>query len=299
MIISGETMSTVIRRNRRGASVAAGCAAALLLSACGGSSSGSKNAAGTNPSGSSSSSTTISSATSSSTADSGSASASGPLTPATLAAKMLVGSASIKSAHITLSSTVGAKSLLSGQGDETLSGGKVTALDLTEQVSGMSIGMRIVGTAIFAKLPASAGGSTAKPWTRLDPNSSNATLKQLAQSLTSAASSSSVSNYGKFAQVATSAKDLGPGSVAGTSAEHYRLVIDPAKLAQVDASVGALAEAGISTIPVDLWLDSENRPVQFLMNLSVQGQSVSTKVAMSNFDKPVTITAPPADQIAN
>ncbi len=298
MIISGETRSTVSRGNRGRVVAVAGClVTASLLAACGGSSSGSTAAAGSSATGSG---TTGSSGTVSSPAGSASSTPSVSLTPATLAARLQAGAKGITSAHITLTTALGGKSLVSAQGDETLAAGKLVNMDLSEQVSGMTIGLRLVGSSVYAKLPAGAGGSAAKPWVRADATSSNPVLKGLASGLASARDSGSLSSYGAFAQVASSIKDAGPATVAGIATEHYRLMLDSSKLSAINPSAGGLAKAGIgASIPVDLWIDTGGRPVQFVMTLTAQGQTVVSKVLVTKFNAPVTITAPPADQLAN
>jgi hypothetical protein len=46
-----------------------------------------------------------------------------------------------------------------------------------------------------------------------------------------------------------------------------------------------------------MYVDSSGRPVQVTENFSVQGQTVSTKIGISNYNKPVSISAPPASQV--
>jgi len=45
-------------------------------------------------------------------------------------------------------------------------------------------------------------------------------------------------------------------------------------------------------------VDAEGRPVKATQELTVQGQDVSTVVSLGDFDQPVTITAPSAEQVA-
>jgi hypothetical protein len=61
----------------------------------------------------------------------------------------------------------------------------------------------------------------------------------------------------------------------------------------------ALVDSGVDEIPLDLYIDSQGRPVRINEELNVQGTKVTTKATVSDFNKPVTITAPPADQIGH
>jgi hypothetical protein len=46
-----------------------------------------------------------------------------------------------------------------------------------------------------------------------------------------------------------------------------------------------------------MWIDAKGRLVQVVEDISVSGQKISTKITLSKFDEPVTITAPPTDQV--
>jgi hypothetical protein len=53
-------------------------------------------------------------------------------------------------------------------------------------------------------------------------------------------------------------------------------------------------------VPVVLWLDGQGRTVQMTQSSStVEQKPTSTKVVYDKFNEPVSIAAPPADQIAS
>lgn len=228
---------------------------------------------------------------------SASPSASGPMNAATLARTMQAGTAGLTSAHLTLSATAAGQTL-AGAGDETLSGGRLTALDFTEMVGSMSIGFRIVGGTAYAKLPAAAGGSAGKPWVKASATSTNPVLRQVAASIASAESNASLDGYRALAQAATSVKSDGPSSVGGVSATEYSLVVDLTKLPASVTSTQALKQAGLTSLPVSLWIDDQGRPVQVVENITVAGKAVRTTVTIGRFNAPITISAPPAGEIA-
>lgn len=79
------------------------------------------------------------------------------------------------------------------------------------------------------------------------------------------------------------------------------LSVDPTKVHAAGitaAAKAALAQAHITKIPVDLWVDSRNRPVKMSEKVTVKGQTVSLPATMGQFNQPVTITAPPASQVS-
>lgn len=54
-----------------------------------------------------------------------------------------------------------------------------------------------------------------------------------------------------------------------------------------------LTTADLSTLPVELWIDGQGRPVKVSGQFSVHGQSISSRAGLSNYNAPVHSTAPP------
>ena len=240
-------------------------------------------AAAGSPSGSSGSS----SSTTSSPAD----------TPAALAQTLRRGVATIRSAHITLQITTGGQSI-TGQGNETVDAGKLRALDLTETLPGVGT-LRLIEISgkTYVKLPTGLNTS-GKPWALVSTSSSNATIRSLAQSLQSS-QSSPLDSATVFVFAAQSVTDRGPATVAGGTATHYYVVVDVTKLPATYPGRSALIAAGVRTLPINLYLDSVGRPVQVAEQLTVTGRQISTTAGVTKYNQPVTITAPPADQISS
>ena len=59
-----------------------------------------------------------------------------------------------------------------------------------------------------------------------------------------------------------------------------------------------MTAAGVTALPMDLWVDRQGRLRKVAENLTVKGQRVATTIGIGQFDAPVTITPPPADQVA-
>ena len=265
---------------RRAACLALPCA--LLLAACSSSTSGKGHTGGTG------------SAPKSSTGASGQ-----PGDAATLGAKMQAAVAGIKFAHISLDVNAAGQAL-TGSGDEQLSAGKLVAMDLKESLPGGAgdIEIIIVDGKSYAKLPTSLN-PTGKPYLLVTPNSTNAVVKQLATSLDSALSSASLGSVSAFITAADSVQNKGSATIDGVSATHYAIVVDIAKLPASLPGKDALVSSGLTTIPLDLYIDSKGRPVQVTEDFKVQNQQVATTVKVSAYDQPVNITAPPADQVGS
>ncbi len=252
---------------------------ALVLAACSSSTSGKGHTGGT-------------SAGASSAASSGK-----PVDAATLGARMQAAVAGIKFAHITLDVNAAGQAL-TGTGDEQLAAGKLVAMDLKESLPGGAgdIEIIIVDGKTYAKLPTSMN-SSGKPYLLVTPNSSNAVVKQLATSLNSALSSASLGSVSAFITAADSVKDKGSAFINGVQATHYSIVVNVAKLPASLPGKDALVSSGVKSLPLDLYIDDKGRPVQVTEDFKVQDQQVSTTVKVGGYDQPVTIKAPPADQV--
>jgi hypothetical protein len=128
--------------------------------------------------------------------------------------------------------------------------------------------------------------------------SSNPVVASLAASLERTQQSASLDQYTAFTQAATGVQVVGPEQVDGADATHYRITVDVNRLPSTLPGREQLISAGLTSLPVDLWVDGHGRPVRVTEDLTVQGQQVDTVVTIGNFDAPVMITAPPADQVA-
>ena len=227
---------------------------------------------------------------------SGSAAAGGQASPAPdaahLGARMLAAVDTLTSLHLTLGGTAG-----DGSGDATMSQGKTTASDMTIDTAGVQVEVRTIGSKTWVKLPA-AQRTNGKPWALVSATSSNAAIRAMAASMQTTQSMTSVSSFLNLVRATTKFRVVGADTVNGAPATHYALTVDltkvdfPGQLGQV------IQQAHITAVPVDLWTDSHDRPVQLSENISVGGHSVTVQVGVSDFDKPVTISPPPSDQVS-
>jgi hypothetical protein len=149
----------------------------------------------------------------------------------------------------------------------------------------------------YVQLPAPLS-TPQKPWVLVSTDSSNPAVRQLATTLAQTQQSAALDQYTAFTQAASDLQVVGPEQVDGADATHYRLGVDVTKLPENAPGRETLLSAGLTSLPVDLWVDGHGRPVKVTEDLTVQGQEVDTVVTIGNFDVPVSITAPPADQVA-
>ena len=205
----------------------------------------------------------------------------------------------ITSAHIALDISLAGQKL-TGSGDETLASGQLTGLDLTENLPNGAGEIRVIlaDGKTYAKLPATLNSSD-KPYLLVSKSSSNQIIRQLSGSLDSALSSASLGSVSTFTHAAKSVDVKGVQTIDGVQTVHYSIVVDVAKLPDSLPGKSELTQSGITTLPLDLYIDTSGRPVQITEQFSAQGQKVSTKATVSGYNKPVTITAPPADQVGS
>lgn len=100
---------------------------------------------------------------------------------------------------------------------------------------------------------------------------------------------------------------VGTDTVQGEQMTHYRTTVDPSQaLSKVPASQraairNALKQIGMSTIPVDVWVDGKGLLRQESLSLSfgqgLQNATMKMTYDMHDFGTPVNVQVPPADQV--
>lgn len=149
---------------------------------------------------------------------------------------------------------------------------------MTMAIQGQTMQIVSTGGIIYMKgIPGSK-----KPWVKIDPKGDDPVSQMFA------GMAGDMGDPRQLAKALEGSKATEVSSTADSST--YDVTIDP------DALLGGAAgSAAPATEPVKAryTLDAENRPT--LMVVDVQGQSL--KVTFGDWGTPVTITAPPADQV--
>ena len=107
---------------------------------------------------------------------------------------------------------------------------------------------------------------------------------------------------------ATTVEDLGTETLRGVETRHWRAVLDLAALAatvdpaQADQLTSELSAAGITEVPVDLWVgvdDGQLRRFETQLTVSDASGTGTVAVAFELYDlgADISITPPPADQV--
>ncbi|WP_170835558.1 LppX_LprAFG lipoprotein [Arthrobacter alpinus] len=190
--------------------------------------------------------------------------------------------------------------VISGSGQQKMSGGKVETAKISQKMGDMGqIDMIIVDGKVFIKLPAAMLlGTAEQPWVEVDEASSNPAIAAMWTSLKPTLESSPVDTYSDFIQATSSVTLVGPETVDGVKTNHYKVDVDPSKLPADSQEKAQLEAAGLTSIPTEMWIDESGRPVKLTQKMDVQGQGLSTTMTFSDYGSPVYITAPPAGEIS-
>ena len=98
-------------------------------------------------------------------------------------------------------------------------------------------------------------------------------------------------------------QQIGHDKIDGVRTTHYRVTIDVAKAEQSmpdqfqRGSAGQLSQLGISTLPLDVWLDADNKLRQDKLSFDVQQMHFAMQMRLSGSSSPVHVTAPPASDV--
>jgi len=219
-----------------------------------------------------------------------------PTDAAGLSAVLKASASKIHSAHLSMNIAAGTATL-TGSGDETMAAGKLQSLDLTEQIpQAGSLRIVMIDGKTYLQLPPAMNRS-GKPWVLVSPASSNPGVRQLATTLDSVKQTASLDQFTTFSSVATVTGHK-QETLDGAPTTHYTLTVDVQKLPATLPGKQQLVAAGLTSLPMDMWVDAQGRLVKFTEQVTVKGQQVATTVTLGRYDAPVTVTAPPADQVA-
>jgi hypothetical protein len=149
---------------------------------------------------------------------------------------------------------------------------------------------------------------TNKPWMKIDPNDTSNPANQFFGAL--------VNSIKQNADPSQMIKNLEAGGTLtgtdtvqlnGQSTTHYKITVDIDKMIanQTDPTMkqmlGMAEQQGLHNYPVEVWLDSHGLPVQTTINMpalaSAPGSGGLSTITYGNWGAPVTISAPPDDQV--
>ncbi len=120
--------------------------------------------------------------------------------------------------------------------------------------------------------------------------------------------------FGFLKAVSGSIEPVGSETIRGVQTSHYRATLDIAKLAQLlpaaqRQSLGSLdqaaAQAGLDALPLNIWIDSDQRVRKLSLDLDAKqpgtDQSVKASFVIELYDygAPLDLQLPPAEQVVD
>jgi hypothetical protein len=149
---------------------------------------------------------------------------------------------------------------------------------------------------------------TDKPWIKIDPNdSSNPASQIFAALVNSIKENADPSQMIKNLEAGGTLTGTDTEQLGGQSTTHYKITVDVDKMIanQTDPTMkqllGMAEQQGLKNYPVEVWLDGHGLPVQTTIDMpslsGAPGSGGVSTVTYTDWGAPVTITAPPADQV--
>ena len=220
---------------------------------------------------------------------------------------MVVANSSVKSLTGSLSVVAGTTAV-DGTFGETVSGGKVSAIDMSLflKSDGRNVALQMLivggrvylgGTGILAAL-----GAGDKKWALASTSSSNSALKSLGTQLSGYLDTGSANQYALYGQAARTVLDQGPVTLGTVKAHKFFVTADVAKLIPLlsgptRTSMQAAVDAGVTTLPTTIWLDSSDRLVQASSTVKFAGVTSASVFKVSAYDVAVAISPPASSDV--
>ena len=181
---------------------------------------------------------------------------------------------------------------------------------------GGKLDIMTIGTDAYVKIPPGLAGPASqllggKPFLKIDMQAVGESQGLDLSALEQGADPAGQLDYLKGA--ANDVKEAGTESIRGVKTTHYKATIDLNKAeasmtpAQRKATDALKQKTGITTIPVEVWVDAQGRARRMWSRVDMTKASgaaasvgyVTTTIEFYDYGTPVQITAPPADQVAD
>jgi lipoprotein LprG len=171
-----------------------------------------------------------------------------------------------------------------------------------------TVEFRIVGQTIYLSAPGLSSADGGKPWLSVDLSSYESAAGSGGPSPLGGLTSGDPTQVLQLLdQIGAQVTEIGSATVDGVPTTQYQATVDLSKLGGQTAGAGAgsglgrqFAQAlGLGSVPISVWVDNEGQARQVEMNLSFLGIHVDLSLDLSHFGEAVSVTVPPADQVAD
>jgi hypothetical protein len=178
-------------------------------------------------------------------------------------------------------------------------------------MSGTSISEIWLGNTLYLKIPQLSSELGGKAWAKLDL-SAMGSLGSTFQSLIDSAKNTDPSAQLQPLLASGDVHKVGTDTVDGVQADHYSGTVDPTTAfessqaaknltpAQITQLKSMMKDSGVTKETIDVWVvPGTGLPVRETISMNTSTGPVKVDMHLSDWGKPVTITAPPADQVGD
>ncbi|MEJ7629213.1 MAG: LppX_LprAFG lipoprotein [Nocardioidaceae bacterium] len=157
-----------------------------------------------------------------------------------------------------------------------------------------AVEIRVVGGAFYLDTSSlGMGFPSTKPWLKIDPSD---TGNPMGQGFGQVFEQFNLAQVAEAFSAATAVESLGSAEVDGVATTHYRVRVDTHKLLTILAVDPSLIPSDTPRLgTLDVWVDGKYRPVR----VQSSSNAFAADLHFSRWGEPVTVTAPPAGQVAS
>ncbi|WP_026414282.1 DUF6612 family protein [Actinomadura oligospora] len=164
--------------------------------------------------------------------------------------------------------------------------------------------MIMVGRTMYMKSAAFAQLSHGKPWLKLSSSDMGAAAGQSFDQLIEQQKQADPADQTRMFTASKDVREVGKETVNGVQTTHYQGTVSvqemSAKLpaATRQQQMKSFQKLGVQSLAFELWVDGKQLPAKVVVR-SPEGAStkMNTTVTYSDWNAPVTVTAPPASQV--
>lgn len=172
------------------------------------------------------------------------------------------------------------------------------------QGSAQTVKLEEIGNTLYvsnAHLSSLVGG---KPWVEFNVNDFQQAEGKSGNPIGSFSDGDPTQILGLLQKLSGSVTEVGSGDVDGVPTTEYQGTIDLAGTSAGSTTPTIISQQlaqtlGLTNIPIDVWVDSAGRARQVSTTFSVVGLTVKAQSDFGSFGTPVSVTAPPSDEVAD
>jgi hypothetical protein len=171
----------------------------------------------------------------------------------------------------------------------------------TGQSPATTLEFRQIGNDLYLSAPRLAAIDGGKPWVHVDVSQFEQHQSQSSGPAGALSTGDPTQVLQMLQQLGGSVTEVGHADIDGVSTTEYQGQIDLTKSTTGSTIVSpqmALA-LGLQNVPVDVWVDNQGRARQVATSFTVIGLTVKAQEELGSFGTPVSVSAPPADEVAD